>query len=154
MTVDKRKTQLLELFSTMSGKTKIVEPMKNIHGTLRDSDAIEREVALVMREIIEQGIFKTSLKPIQLAKLVTSFYAGKNDTEIARELGADAGERFIRTEAATAASADVVTAEQGALRAGEGFEHGAHGGSGGNGFSGGHNSSGSSPRLQKPALPG
>jgi len=87
MTEDKRKTQLLELFSTMSGKTKIVEPMKNIHGTLRDSDAIEREVALVMREIIEQGIFKTSLKPIQLAKLVTSFYAGKNDTEIARELG-------------------------------------------------------------------
>jgi len=87
MTEEKRKSQLLELFSTMSGKTKIVEPMKNIHGTLRDSDAIEREVALVMREIIEQGIFKTSLKPIQLAKLVTSFYAGKNDTEIARELG-------------------------------------------------------------------
>jgi len=71
----------------MSGKTKIVEPMKNIHGTLRDSDAIEREVALVMREITEQGIFKTSLKPIQLAKLVNLFYAGKNDTEIARELG-------------------------------------------------------------------
>ena len=68
MTEDKRKTQLLELFSTMSGKTKIVEPMKNIHGTLRDSDAIEREVALVMREIIEQGIFKTSLKPIQTGK--------------------------------------------------------------------------------------
>jgi hypothetical protein len=87
MTEDKRKAHLLKLFSSMSGKTKIVEPMKNIHGTLRDSDAIEREVALVMREITEQGIFKTSLKPIQLAKLVTSFYAGKNDTEIARELG-------------------------------------------------------------------
>ena len=87
MTEDKRKIQLLKLFSAMSGKTKIVEPMKNIHGTLRDSDAIEREVALVMREITEQGIFKTSLKPIQLAKLVTSFYVGKNDTEIARELG-------------------------------------------------------------------
>jgi hypothetical protein len=67
MTEDKRKAQLLKLFSAMSGKTKIVEPMKNIHGTLRDSDAIEREVAL--------------------AKLVTSFYIGKNDTEIARELG-------------------------------------------------------------------
>jgi AraC-like DNA-binding protein len=87
MAEDKRKAQLLKLFSTISGKTKIVEPMKNIHGTLRDSDAIEREVALVMREITEQGIFKTSLKPIQLAKLVTSFYGGKNDTEIARELG-------------------------------------------------------------------
>lgn len=87
MTEDKRKTQLLKLFSTMSGKTKLVEPMKNIHGTLRDSDAIEREVALVMREIIEQGIFRTSLKPIQLAKLVTMFYAERNDTEIARELG-------------------------------------------------------------------
>jgi|GEM_PF-3848325 hypothetical protein len=33
MTEEKRKSQLLELFSTMSGKTKIVEPMKNIHGT-------------------------------------------------------------------------------------------------------------------------
>jgi len=87
MTEDKKKAQLLKLFSTMSGKTKIVEPMKNIHGTLRDSDAIEREVALVMREITEQGIFKTSLRPIQLAKLVTMFYSGKNDTEIARELG-------------------------------------------------------------------
>jgi hypothetical protein len=87
MAEDKRKTQLLKLFSSMSGKTKIVEPMKNIHGTLRDSDAIEREVALVMREITEQGIFRTSLKPIQLAKLVTMFYADKNDTEIARELG-------------------------------------------------------------------
>jgi len=87
MADDKRKAHLLKLFSSLSGKTKIVEPMKNVHGTLRDSDAIEREVALVMREITEQGIFKTSLKPIQLAKLVTSFYAGKNDTEIARELG-------------------------------------------------------------------
>ncbi len=87
MTEDKKKAQLLKLFSTMSGKTKIVEPMKNIYGTLRDSDAIEREVALVMREITEQGIFKTSLRPIQLAKLVTMFYGGKNDTEIARELG-------------------------------------------------------------------
>ena len=56
MTEDKRKAHLLKLFSSMSGKTKIVEPMKNIHGTLRDSDAIEREVALVMREITEQGI--------------------------------------------------------------------------------------------------
>jgi len=87
MTEEKKKAQLLKLFSTMSGKTKIVEPMKNIHGTLRDSDAIEREVALVMREVTEEGIFKTSLKPIQLAKLVMMFYAGKNDTEIARDLG-------------------------------------------------------------------
>jgi transposase-like protein len=84
---DTRKTQLLELFSNISGKTKIVEPMKKIHGTLRDREAVEREVALVMREILEQGLFKTKLRPIQLAKLVSAYYAGKNDTEIARELG-------------------------------------------------------------------
>ncbi|MEN6609398.1 MAG: response regulator receiver protein [Methanoregulaceae archaeon] len=87
MPVEKRKTKLLELFTTMTSKTKIVEPMKNIHGTLRDSDAIEREIALIMREILDQGLFKTKLKPIQLAKLVSMFYSGKNDTEIARELG-------------------------------------------------------------------
>ena len=84
---DTRKTQLLELFSNISGKTKIVEPMKKIHGTLRDREAVEREVALVMREILEHGLFKTKLRPIQLAKLVSAYYAGKNDTEIARELG-------------------------------------------------------------------
>jgi transposase-like protein len=61
--------------------------MKKIHGTLRDREAVEREVALVMREILEQGLFKTKLRPIQLAKLVSAYYAGKNDTEIARELG-------------------------------------------------------------------
>ncbi|MDI9633915.1 MAG: response regulator receiver protein [Methanolinea sp.] len=83
----KRKRELLRLFSDISGKTKIVEPMKKIHGTLRDRDAVEREIALVMREILEQGIFKTKLKPIQLARLISAYYAGKNDTEIARELG-------------------------------------------------------------------
>ena len=84
---DKRKKELLQLFTNISGKTKIVEPMKKIHGTLRDRDAVEREIALVMREILEQGFFKTKLKPIQLARLVPAYYAGKNDTEIARELG-------------------------------------------------------------------
>ncbi|MDD1715598.1 MAG: response regulator receiver protein [Methanolinea sp.] len=84
---DKRKRELLQLFSNISGKTRIVEPMKKIHGTLRDRDAVEREIALVMREILEQGFFKTKLRPIQLAKLVSAYYAGKNDTEIARELG-------------------------------------------------------------------
>lgn len=87
MAEDKRKTQLLELFTNFTSKTKIVEPMKKIHGSLRDRDAIEREVALVMREILDQGLFKTKLKPIQLAHLVSLYYAGKNDTEIARELG-------------------------------------------------------------------
>lgn len=82
---DNRKNQ--PVFTTISGKTKIVEPMKKIHGTLRDREAVEREIALIMREILEQGHFKTKLKPIQLAKLVSAYYTGKNDTEIARELG-------------------------------------------------------------------
>ncbi|MEI7432711.1 MAG: response regulator receiver protein [Methanomicrobiales archaeon] len=87
MPEDKRKIQLLELFTNITSKTKIVEPMKKIHGSLRDRDAVEREIALVMREILDQGFFKTKLKPIQLAKLVSAYYLGKNDTEIARELG-------------------------------------------------------------------
>ena len=56
---DTRKTQLLQLFTTISGKTKIVEPMKKIHGTLRDREAVEREIALVMRELLGQGLFNT-----------------------------------------------------------------------------------------------
>ncbi|MDD1717341.1 MAG: response regulator receiver protein [Methanoregulaceae archaeon] len=87
MAVDTRKLQLLELFTNITSKTKIVEPMKKIHGSLRDRDAVEREIALIMREILDQGFFKTKLKPIQLAKLVSAYYAGKNDTEIARDLG-------------------------------------------------------------------
>jgi hypothetical protein len=87
MPEDKRKIQLLELFTNITSKTKIVEPMKKIHGSLRDRDAVEREIALVMREILDQGFFKTKLKPIQLAKLVSAYYLGKNDTEIARDLG-------------------------------------------------------------------
>ena len=87
MPEDKRKIQLLELFTNITSKTKIVEPMKKIHGSLRDRDAVEREIALVMREILDQGFFKTKLKPIQLARLVSAYYLGKNDTEIARELG-------------------------------------------------------------------
>ena len=40
-----------------------------------------------MREILDQGYFKTKLTPRQLAKLVVAYYDGKNDTEIARTLG-------------------------------------------------------------------
>lgn len=87
MQEETRKSQLLELFTNFTSKTKIVEPMKKIHGSLRDRDAVEREVALVMREVLDQGLFKTKLRPIQLARLVSAYYAGKNDTEIARELG-------------------------------------------------------------------
>lgn len=82
-----KKEQLLQLFTNMTGNTQIVEPMKKIHGTLRDSDAVEREIALIMRELLDQGIFKTKLRPIQLAKLICAYHSGKNDTEIARELG-------------------------------------------------------------------
>ena len=84
---DKRKKHLLELFATITSKTKIVEPMKKIHGSLRDRDAIEREIALIMREILDRGYFKTKLTPRQLARLVMAFHEGKNDTEIARSLG-------------------------------------------------------------------
>ena len=87
MDEDKRKKQLLELFATITNKTKIVEPMKKIHGSLRDRDAIEREIALIMREILDKGIFKTKLTPRQLARLVMAFHENKNDTEIARSLG-------------------------------------------------------------------
>jgi predicted transcriptional regulator len=87
MDEDKRKKQLLELFATITSKTKIVEPMKKIHGSLRDRDAIEREISLIMREILDKGYFKTKLAPRQLARLVMAFYEGKNDTEIARSLG-------------------------------------------------------------------
>ncbi len=84
---DNRKKQLLDLFTTITSKTKIVEPMKKIHGSLRDRDAIEREIALIMREILDKGYFKTKLTPRQLARLVMAFNDGKNDTEIARSLG-------------------------------------------------------------------
>jgi DNA-binding NarL/FixJ family response regulator len=87
MEEDKRKKELLDLFTTITSKTKIVEPMKKIHGSLRDRDAIEREIALIMREILDKGIFKTKLTPRQLARLVMAFDDGKNDTEIARALG-------------------------------------------------------------------
>jgi hypothetical protein len=87
MDEDKRKKQLLELFATITNKTKIVEPMKKIHGSLRDRDAIEREIALIMREILDKGYFKTKLTPRQLARLVMAFNEDKNDTEIARSLG-------------------------------------------------------------------
>ncbi|MDD1672153.1 MAG: response regulator receiver protein [Methanomicrobiales archaeon] len=87
MQTNTRKQQLFELFINITNKTKIVEPMKKIHGSLRDKDAIEREIALIMREILDHGLFKTKLTPRQLAHLVILFHEGKNDTEIARSLG-------------------------------------------------------------------
>lgn len=85
--MNQRKKELLDLFTDITNKTTIVEPMRKIHGTLRDREAIEREVALIMRDILDQGHFKTKLTPRHLAQLVCAYYDGKNDTEIARVLG-------------------------------------------------------------------
>ncbi|HJJ36473.1 MAG TPA: helix-turn-helix domain-containing protein [Methanocorpusculum sp.] len=86
-TQKKTQKELLNLFSSLTNKTKIVEERSTLHGTLRDQEAVEREIALIMHEIKDRGIFKTSLEPIQLARIINMYYAGKNDTEIARSLG-------------------------------------------------------------------
>ncbi len=91
-----KKKKLLELFTNITSKTTIVEPMKKIHGTLRDREAIEREIALIMRELLDQGVFTTKLTPRQLAKLVILYHDGKNDTEIARDMG---NEKLAKTVA-------------------------------------------------------
>ena len=57
MAPKKKQKDLLKLFSDITQKTKIVEPMKQLHGTLRDQDAVEREIALIMRELQERGFF-------------------------------------------------------------------------------------------------
>ena len=83
----KRKEDLLNLFSKMTNKTIITEPMTCVHGTLRDRGAVEREIALVIREITEREYFKTSLSPVNLATLILLYHDGKNDSEIATALG-------------------------------------------------------------------
>lgn len=93
-----RRTRLLTLFTGMTSKTRIVEPMSTLHGMLRDNDVIEREIALIVREILEQDLFRTRLRPLQVAQLITRFHAGKTDTEIARDLGS---ERLAKTVART-----------------------------------------------------
>ncbi|QSZ66653.1 response regulator receiver protein [Methanofollis aquaemaris] len=96
MPAEKRKKELLALFQDLTSKTEIVEPMKKIHGSLRDRDAVGREIALIMREILDRGFFQTKLSPRQLATLVIAFNEDKNDTEIARELG---NEKLAKTVA-------------------------------------------------------
>ncbi|MCX6691835.1 MAG: response regulator receiver protein [Methanoregula sp.] len=107
MTEEKKKAQLLKLFSMISGKTKIVEPMKNIHGTLRDSDAIEREVALendteIARELGDEKLSKTVARarvrlklfreldfkmPFDREKMGDLLDSGKTMKEVSDELG-------------------------------------------------------------------
>ena len=73
MAEDTRKQQRLELCTTITNKKAIVEPNRKVYGTLRDRDAVEREIALIMREILHQGYFITQLAPRQLAKLVVAY---------------------------------------------------------------------------------
>ncbi|MCQ2377361.1 MAG: response regulator receiver protein, partial [Methanocorpusculum sp.] len=46
MAPKKKQKDLQNLFANLTQKTKIVEPRKTLHGTLRDQDAVEREIAL------------------------------------------------------------------------------------------------------------
>jgi hypothetical protein len=82
-----RRNTLFKLFCDVTQKKTIVEPMKNLHGSLRDEFSIEKELSVIAKEIIENELLPTDLQPIQVAKIIIGFYAGKTDNRIATELG-------------------------------------------------------------------
>lgn len=94
MSGESNKDRLFNLFKNFTNKTSIVEPIKTTYGTLRDKDAIEREIAHIISELLNERLFETSLTPTQLAKLMTGYYAGKTDNQIGRDLG---NEQLSRT---------------------------------------------------------
>ena len=86
MTNSQRKSELFNLFRDITQKKTIVKPIKTNHGTLRDQNSIEKELSLIVREILEEDLLKTDLL-IQISKIIIGYYAGKSDNQISRELG-------------------------------------------------------------------
>ena len=89
--MDEKTEQLRDIFIDVAGEESVTESQAAGRGSLTDTDEerVESRVREVIGRMRERYAFRTPLDDAALVTLVRGFYAGREDGELAGDLGVD-----------------------------------------------------------------
>lgn len=85
--MDEKTEQLRDIFLDVADEETLTERQEESRGSLADEATTEERLRSVIEAMRDRYEFHTSLSDDQLVDVVKGFFAGKNDTAIARDLG-------------------------------------------------------------------
>ncbi|GAA0223744.1 conditioned medium-induced protein 4 [Haladaptatus pallidirubidus] len=95
--MDKKTEELRDIFMDVTDEETVTEKQAETHGSLGSEEKVNERLRDVIEEMRGRYDFGTSLSDDELATVVRQFSAGKEDNEIADELGdASLGETVFR----------------------------------------------------------
>lgn len=94
--MDEKTEQLRDIFMEVADDVTVTEHQEENRGSLAAEDRdVQERLRSVITEMRDRYEFSTSLSDEELARVVEAFYAGDNDTEIARRLGDESLSRTV-----------------------------------------------------------
>lgn len=85
--MDEKTEQLRDIFMEVADDATVTEQQEESRGSLADDRSVEDQLRAVVETMQTQYDFRTSFSIDELTTIIERFYAGDNDTEIARHLG-------------------------------------------------------------------
>lgn len=83
--------ELRDVFESVTDETTVTEEREEERGTLRDEEAIRRDLRELVEEAVEERGIDTSLSADELVAVVRGYFEGRDDAAIADAVDADAG---------------------------------------------------------------
>lgn len=85
--MDDKTEELRDIFLDVADEETVTEPQEELRGSLADGEATDERIRSVIEQMRDRYEFRTSLSTDELVTVVRGYFAGKNDTAIARDLG-------------------------------------------------------------------
>lgn len=85
--MDDKTEHLRDIFLDVAGEETVTEEQEEARGSLADEASTDDRLRSVIERMRDRYEFRTSLSDGDLVTVVKGFFAGKNDTEIAADLG-------------------------------------------------------------------
>lgn len=87
--MDEKTEELRDLFLEVTDEDTVTERQEETPGSLADETEVRERVAGVVAGMVNRYDFETDLEEDDLCRVVTGFYGGDEDAEVAEELGVD-----------------------------------------------------------------
>lgn len=85
--MDEKTERLRDIFLEVAEDTTVTERQEESRGSLLSDEAVDDRLSSIIGAMRERYDFRTSLEDAALVTVVRGWFEGRNDTEIARDLG-------------------------------------------------------------------
>lgn len=85
--MDEKTEELRDIFLDVADEETVTEHQEETHGSLTSEEAVDERLRSVIDDMRDRYEFQTTFSNDELVEVVRGYYAGENDTRIARRIG-------------------------------------------------------------------